>query len=264
MTLAELAFLIFIFFVTSLIGVVTGSNSLITVPVMFQLGIDAKMAIATNMFGLTFMAVGGALPFLRKGTVNVRSLSPFIILTVIGSGIGAMLVGMITDQSIKLIVSLAMFAILAFTLFTGNERSKVAAPANESRSKTSAGVSIIWLVVGYIAVFFLAIYGGLYSGGYVTVLTVVLVAFLGMTYTHSIAATKVINIFSSGIATIVFIYQGLVNFKLGAILAITMFCGAFLGAHYATKMNEVWLRRIFLATVLLLAIMTLLDLARAS
>jgi uncharacterized membrane protein YfcA len=121
------------------------------------------------------------------------------------------------------------------------------------------GVSSVWVVVGYVLVFLLAIYGGLYSGGYVTILTAVLVAFFGMTYSGSIAATKVLNVFSSSIATAVFIYQGLVNFWLGAILAVTMFSGAYVGAHYATKMNEVWLRRIFLSAVLLLAIKTIVD-----
>ena len=47
--------------------------------------------------------------------------------------------------------------------------------------------------------------------------------------------------------------------QLGAILAVTMFIGAFVGAHYAAKMNEVCLKRIFLARVVLLAIKTLYD-----
>jgi hypothetical protein len=38
-----------------------------------------------------------------------------------------------------------------------------------------------------------------------------------------------------------------------------MFAGAFVGAHYATKLNEVWLRRIFVATVFILAIKMLFD-----
>ena len=54
-------------------------------------------------------------------------------------------------------------------------------------------------------------------------------------------------------------WQGLVDYKLGIILAIAMFIGAYVGAHYATKLNEVWLRRIFLTTVLLLAVKTIYD-----
>ena len=244
MTNFELIILALVFFLTSIVGVVTGSNSLITVPVMFQFGIDEKVAVATNMFGLTFMAIGGSIPFLRQGKIDVKKLSPLIVLTLIGSALGAALVGYITNQSIKLIVSVAMIAVVIFTLV----RTK--GPENKGGKHSGLGL---------IATFLLAIYGGLYSGGYVTILTAVFIAFLGMSYTESVGSTKLVNVFSSSIATLVFIWQGLVDYTLGAVLAVTMFVGAYIGAHYASKMNEAWLRRIFLSTVVLLAIKTLYD-----
>lgn len=250
MTNIELVFLIFLFFVTSVVGVVTGSNSLITVPVMFQFGIDPKVAVATNMFGLTFMSIGATIPFVRNKTIDTKKLSPLIILTLIGSAIGALLVGYITTQSVKLLVSIAMIAVVIFT-FIKRERKE---PANEHLPIP---------VVGYAAAFLLAIYGGLYSGGYVTVLTPVLVAFLGMSYTESIGSTKLINVFSSLIASAIFMWQGLVDYRLGAILAVTMFIGAYVGAHFTVKLNEIWLKRIFLATVLILAAKLLFDLFAA-
>ena len=254
----SLLILVLVFFVTSLLGVVTGSNSLITVPAMFQLGVDEKVAIATNMFGLVFMAIGGAIPFLRQGTINVRRLSPLIILTIIGSAIGAAIVGLITNRSIKVIVTVAMIVIVLFTLLKNVQRPGSVEDEIEKGDKAApVGTHMIF---GFIATFLLAIYGGLYSGGYVTVLTATFVAFFGMSFTESIAATKVINIFSSSIATAVFIYQGLVDLRLGVILGVTMFAAAYVGAQFATKLNEVWLRRIFLSAVLLLAIKTALDL----
>ena len=111
-----LIILVVLFFVTSIVGVVTGSNSLITVPVMFQFGIEEKRAIATNMFGLTFMAIGATIPFIRRGKIEPRKLTPLIVVTVIGSALGALLVGYITNQSIRLIVSIAMIAVVVFTL----------------------------------------------------------------------------------------------------------------------------------------------------
>lgn len=57
---AKLSVLITVFFFTSVISVVTGSTSLITVPVMIALGIEAHVAVATNMLALTFMSVGGS------------------------------------------------------------------------------------------------------------------------------------------------------------------------------------------------------------
>lgn len=248
MSTTELLILVALFFLTTVVGVVTGSNSLITVPVMFQFGIDEKVAVATNMFGLTFMAVGATIPFLRQGRIDVRRVSPMLALTVIGSAIGAALVGLITNQGIKLIVSVAMIAVSAFTLFRKN---------NSNGEQHAASPSSF--VSGYFLVFLLAIYGGLYSGGYVTILTATVVAFFGMSFSEAVASTKLINVFSSFVATIVFAWQGLIDYKLGIILAVTMFIGAYVGAHYATKLNEVWLRRIFLSTIFLLALKTLFD-----
>ena len=92
-----------------------------------------------------------------------------------------------------------------------------------------------------------------------TILTAVCVGIYGMKYGEAVASTKLINVFSSAIATAVFMWQGLVDYKLGAIIGATMFIGAYVGAHFASKLNDLWLRRIFLATVFLLAIKTLYD-----
>lgn len=243
-----LVVLILVFFLTSVVGVVTGSNSLIAVPVMFQFGIDPRSAVATNMFGLTFMAVGATIPFLRQGRIDVRRISPLIALTVISSAIGAAIVGLITGEAIKLIVSIAMIAVVIFTILKRKAGTETASPVSRRA-----------MILTFVLTFLLGVYGGLYSGGYVTILTATLVAFFGMTYSESVASTKLINVFSSSIATVVFMWQGLVDYKLGLILGLTMFVGAYVGAHYVTKLNDVWIRRIFLTIVLLLAVKMLYD-----
>ena len=87
MAINALIILIIVFLLTSMVGVVTGSNSLISVPVMFQFGIEPRVAIATNMFGLVFMSIGGTIPFLGKDTIKYAKITPFIILTTISSAI---------------------------------------------------------------------------------------------------------------------------------------------------------------------------------
>ena len=240
--------MVLIFFLTSAVGVVTGSNSLITVPVMFQFGVEPKVAVATNMFGLIFMAIGGTIPFLRKKAIDVRKILPLLILTAVSSAIGAALVGFITDQSIRLIVSGAMILVAAFILLK-----------RQSGVEQTGEISRRALGLTFILTFLLGIYGGLYSGGYVTVLTATLVAFFGMRFSEAVASTKLINVVSSTIATAVFMWQGLVDYKLGVVLGITMFIGGYIGAHYATKLNDVWLKRIFLTTVFVLVLKTIYD-----
>ncbi len=243
-----LVILIAVFLVTSIIGVVTGSNSLIAVPAMFQAGIEPRTAVATNMFALVFMAVGGTIPFVRQKRIAYRRITPLIILTIVSSAIGALLVGIMSNNGIKLIVSIAMISVALFTLL---RRDVGVSPNVEPHAFA--------IPLTYILTFLLGIYGGLFSGGYVTILTAICVGIYGMRYSEAVASTKLVNVFSSGIATIVFMYQGLIDYKLGLILGVTMFVGAYIGAHYATRLNDIWLRRIFLITILLLAIKTIYD-----
>ena len=248
MTVAQEVILVVLFFATAFVGVVTGSNSLITVPVMFQFGIDPKVAVATNMFGLTFMSIGASIPFLRQGTVDLKKISPLLGLTLISSALGALLAVVISGGSLKLVISAAMIGVALFILFkrdTGVHKIET--------------VSTKAMMATYVLSFLLGVYGGLYSGGYVTMLTAVLVAFFGLTFSQAVASTKVINIASSLVATAVFMWKGLVDYKLGIILGVTMFVGAYAGAHWASTMSEVWLRRIFIAVVIILAIKTLFD-----
>lgn len=248
MSTTALVLLILLFFLTSAVGVVTGSNSLVTVPVMFQFGIEPRVAVATNMFGLTFMAIGATIPFLGKGVIDRPKMPKLLILTLIGSVIGAALVGLITGGGIKIIVSVSMLVVTVFTLWKRD--------AGVAKTETISSNAVL---LGYVLTFLLGIYGGLYSGGYVTILTASFVAFFGMTFTEAVANTKLINVFSSSAASAIFAYQGLIDYKIGIILAVTMFSGAYLGAHFVTKLNDAWLKRIFIATVLILAVKTIFD-----
>ena len=255
-----------LFFATSVVGVVTGSNSLVTVPVMYQFGVDPRVAVATNMFGLTFMAVGGALPFVGTGAFDRRRLPLLVALTLVGSTSGALLVLVVTSRAMPLFISLSMLGVAAFSVFAGRGRSVgrdagmrpgavaaagvgpggQAAPARGGRGRAE------W--AGYAATLLLGVYGGFFSGGYVTLLTAAYVALFGMRFVEAVATTKLVNVFSSLVATLVFAWHGLVDYRLGLLLAAVMFAGANVGARVALRLNELWLRRVFLLTVVALAL----------
>jgi uncharacterized membrane protein YfcA len=238
---SKLAILIAVFFVTSVISVVTGSTSLITVPVMIAFGIEPHVAVATNMMALIFMSSGGSLPFARKGAIERRLLPVSIVLTLVGSALGALLLLHIPVRALQLTIAIAMLAVAIFSLIRRD--------SGESEHMVSDNRR----VVGYVATFILAVYGGFFSGGYVTMLTAVFVFLFGLTFLQSVATTKVINIFSSVVATVIFASQGVVDYTLGIILGVTMFLGAFIGGFATTRISVVLLRRIFLVAVLGLA-----------
>jgi uncharacterized membrane protein YfcA len=248
MTGQQVLLLVAIFFVTSGISVVTGSTSLLTVPAMFAVGIDPRTAVATNMFALTFLSVGGSLPFLRGKGVDRKRLPGLIVLTLAGSICGAFLLLIVPQGSVPIVVSAAMIGVAIFSLIyrQAGVYQYTSAPTMTAE------------ILGYTLTFLLGIYGGFFSGGYVTVLTAVYVVVFRMTFVEAIATTKLINIFSSGVATVIFMGHGLVNYRLGAILGATMFVGALIGARYAIRLGNEWLRRIYLAAVWLLGLKMLL------
>jgi uncharacterized protein len=232
--------------------VVTGSTSLITVPVMISMGMDPRVAIATNMLALTFMSLGGSVPFVRRGAIRWRELPLSILLTVVGSAVGALVVLAVSVKQLEICIAVATLAMTVFTL----AKRDLGVRTEEDR------VSAASIFAGYAVTFLLAIYGGFFSGGYVTMLTAVFVIMFGMTLLQAVATTKVVNVFSSAVATLVFFRHGIVDVRLGLVLGVTMFFGALLGGRIALWLSAVWLRRIFIVAVLGLAVRMLWMLER--
>src|SRR4028118_1754298 len=183
----QLLILSAVFLATGTSSVITGSPSLITVPVMLQMGIAPRTALATNMLALTFMSIGATLPFLKQQTINLRRLPLLIGLTLIGSILGAGLVLVIPSKSLPQIVSAAMIAVAVFSI--ANHRGGVL-PAADRPSRAAQ-------VLGYLATFGLGIYGGFFSGGYVTLLTAAYVALFRVTFVGGDATNQPGEIFSS-------------------------------------------------------------------
>ncbi|WP_072718647.1 sulfite exporter TauE/SafE family protein [Planktothrix tepida] len=246
LTFFPLSILILVFFLTGIISVVTGCTSLITVPVMLQMGIEPDIAIATNMLALTFLSLGGTIPFIKEKKLNTQRLPSLILLTILGSILGAFLVFTISKNTLSLIISLLMVAIAIFVFLNPETGIK---PHPEPASKLSENL-------GYLGTFLLGIYGGFFSGGYVTLLTASYVMLFHQTFIEAVATTKVINIFSSLVATLIFTAHGIVNYPLGIVLSLTMFMGGILGAKIALNMSNLWIKRLFMVTVLGLALKT--------
>ena len=97
------------------------------------------------------------------------------------------------------------------------------------------------MAAGYAAAFALGVYGGFFSGGYVTLLTAADVALFGMTFVEAIGVTKLTNVFSSLVATLVFMWRGLIDYRLGLLLGAAMFVGALAGGRPATRLSNLWL-----------------------
>ena len=206
---------------------------------MMDLHIPVRTALATNMFTLTVMSVGSVIPFVRGAEVDRQRALPLVILTLIGSTVGALLVFVVPSEWLPKIIPFAMLFVLGFLLL----KPKV----GKLRSRA-----------GYIAAFILAIYGGFFSGGYVTMLIAACTFFFGYSLLRAIVMARLMNVASSLIATSIFAWHGTIDWKLAAITGTAAFAGGVAGGRMARLMPERLLRFIFVAAVAGLAIKALI------
>lgn len=246
MSVLDLALLAIVFFATSIVSVVTGATSLVTVPVMLSFGIDARTALATNMLALTFLSAGAASTFWQSREIHPADLRWPLVLTVVGSVAGALLVFAMPVDAIRTVVAVAMLALAGLVL-----RPPSRSVAKRLTPRPSS-------ILGNVVTFVLAIYGGFFSGGYVTLLTVAWTKLFCMPFRQAVMGTKFANLLSSLAAVVIFSTQGVIDWQLGAVLSVAAFAGALLGAKWTLHMSEKWLRRVFAATVSVLAVKMLM------
>jgi len=245
MSLISVLIASFLSFIVSIFSVSVGGTSLITVPVLISLGMISKNAVATNMFALIFLSVSGALGLRREiKTTHYRMVSFFSILTICGSLIGANLILVIEKDILKKMIAI-MACIIAISFLLKRDLG-----IRERKEK----ISKMKFVSGSLLIFILGIYGGFFSGGYVTLLSYVLILILGWHFLRVAFITKIFNIFSSSVACSFFYYHGLIDFSVGIPLAISMFLGAFLGSKLAIKKGNLWIRNVFIIATILLAV----------
>ncbi len=175
---------------------------------------------------------------------NYKMLAFFSILTICGSLIGATFILAIDKDVLKNVIGI-MICVMASSFLLKKDLG-----LQERKEKFSR----IQFISSAFSIFLLGIYGGFFSGGYVTLISYVLILILGFNFLQAAFITKIFNIFSSITASLFFYYHGLIDFSVGIPLAISMSLGAFLGARLAIIKGNLWIRNVFIIAVIILAI----------
>jgi hypothetical protein len=192
------------------------------------------------MFACTFLALSGALRFARRDAPRLRwdVIAPLALLTLGSSWWGARLAVSLDQRLLRAIVAgslVAVGAVVALRPALGESPARAV-----SRLRFAIGIAVGGA---------LGVYGGLFSGGYTTLLTIACVALCGTGLLEAVALTKLVNFVSSGIASVEFARQGVIDWPLAVAMAAAMAAGAWAGAHLALKRGFRWVRAVFLVTV---------------
>jgi uncharacterized membrane protein YfcA len=241
MTVGQIALLSALMVATGALGAITGGNSLINVPLMIMVGMSPRQAVATNMFAVMFMTVSATARFARARVLRGELLLPLGVLTLATSAFGALIAVKLPEAVVKLVVGISMAVLVVFIALY----QKKAGPVAPTRARRWAG---------FVGTTLLGVYGGFFSGGYTTLMTVLCTICFGLTMMESVAVTKPINMLSCLAASAVFFANGLIDLRVGIPLAAANLLGGWLGAHAALKGGDRFVRLLFLGTVAALAL----------
>jgi len=235
MSVPQLALLTALMVATGALGAITGGNSLINVPLMIMVGMTPRQAVATNMFAVLFMTVSATARFARARMLRAELLLPLGIITVLTSAAGALIAVKLPESVVKLVVGVSMAVLVLFIAL--HRKTAPVAPTAARR------------MAGYVGATLLGVYGGFFSGGYTTLMTVLCTVCFGLTMMESVAVTKPVNMLSNTAASVVFFAGGLIDLRVGLPLAAANLVGGWLGAQAALKGGDRFVRLLFLVTV---------------
>lgn len=251
MDLTQQLILFVVSILCSTFGTLVGGSSLITIPLLILMGLPPHTAIGTDRFGTAGIAAAGLYSFHRKGMMRYRLAFIVGVPCLLGSFLGANLALQISPELLKhFIVGLTMILLV---IVMANPRLGVVSAA--PTGPVTAGRYTLGAVLSFLA----GIYGGFYGAGMGTLMVYIMILFLRQTFLESAANTKVAGIMMSVTAAATYAYHGAIHIPLALIMFAGSCIGSYVSAQYSDRIGNVWIKRLFIAVALIMAVKLLLD-----
>jgi len=221
------------------LNAVAGGGSFIAFPGLLFTGVAPIAANATNTVALWVGVTASTGAYRKHLDLSRRVMVPLAITSVIGGIAGAYLLLHTPPQTfLRLLPWLMLGATLLF-VFGGRLARSQNGLAHDISTSALVFASVFELVV--------AVYGGYFGGG-VGILNLAMLAIVGMTDIHAMNALKVVlGGIINGIAVVTFVVARAVVWKQGTVMIAGAVLGGYLGAHYAQKLPQAWIRAFVIA-----------------
>ena len=235
LTLATIVFLFVAGVLGGALNSVAGGGSFIAFPALLFTGVPPIPANATNTLALWTGAAASGGAYRKRLDVPRRVMIPLIAASLIGGLVGAFLLLRTPAQTfMRVLPWLTLGATLLFAFGKKLAGGRASIIEHEAPGGALIGATVFQLGV--------AVYGGYFGGGMGIVMLAMLAA-LGMTDIHAMNALKsVMGFVINGVAVVTFIVARAVYWKHGIIMIVGGIVGGYLGAHYAQKVPQAWIR----------------------
>jgi uncharacterized membrane protein YfcA len=234
------------------INSLVGSGTLITFPTLVALGYPPVTATMSNAIGLVAGGVSGTWGYRKELSGQWRRLRWQIPASVIGAGIGSLLLLHLPERVFTKVVPVllvgALILVVAGPRVQGYARRRAEA-AGRSAEHVS-GLRMAALVLGTFAV---GIYGGYFTAAQGILLIGVMGALLPEDVQRMNAAKNLLSMLVNVVASISYTLVAFdrISWPVVGLIAAGSLIGGWLGAHYGRRLSPTALRAVIVAVGLI-------------
>ncbi len=224
-------------FVAGGMNSIAGGGTLISFPLLIWLGLNPKVANATNTVALWPGFFGGLFGFRRELADSSVLLVRLGLISIVGGAVGAWLLILTPSLTFaRMVPFLILFATILF-MAQGTINRWLQLQPMAAKPKAS------WWLGALVFQFFSAIYGGYFGAGN----SILILAALGLLGLHDIHRANGIKNFLgiciNSVAIIGFALSHLVSWPEALLMAAGALLGGYFGASVAVRIGQVFVRR---------------------
>lgn len=221
---------------------IAGGGGLITVPVLLSLGLPPAVALGTNKLQGVFGSGSATWHYGRAGLIDFPAAGAGVAFTAVGAVVGAWAVQHVRPDFLRAFIPFLLIAIAVYLLF----RPSLGEADTPPRWKAGA-FHLVWGSA-------LGFYDGFFGPGTGSFWAMAYVVLLGFNLTKATAHTKLMNFTSNAASLAMFIIGGKVFWLAGLTMGLGELLGARLGAKIVIRRGARFVRPIFIAVALAIAV----------
>jgi hypothetical protein len=238
-------------FLAGLVDSIAGGGGLISLPAYILAGLPTHTAIGTNKLSSAVGTTVSTVRFCKNKYVDWGVAIPSVLLSLVGSFLGANLTLHLSDSVMKHVLILIL-PIVAYYVLRGRTLKKDSVEKEISRRKV--------YLIACLASFFIGAYDGFYGPGTGSFLILIYTGLAKMDIKKAAGNTKLVNLASNIAALITYLLGGKVILLLGGTAALFSIAGNYVGSGLAIRNGHRVIRPIILVVLAMLFIKVISDL----
>jgi uncharacterized protein len=236
-----------IFFAGLLVGFIntlSGSGSLITLPLLIFFGMDAGVANGSNRIAILLQTLVGLLTFRKQKILEPIPAFKLAIPVVLGAVPGAIIATLIPDVYFEKVLG-GIFIVMTFVI--------ILVPGKWNKTYVPGTINKITLI-HYFLFFLIGMYGGFIQAGVGIFMLFALVMGPGFDLIRANALKLFLTFIFTPLAIVIFWQSNQIDWAVGLVLAAGNMIGAYVAAKTAIKSGTKFIKWLIISMILFSAI----------